>query len=102
MRTQDLGERLSLGLAQLRELLGDVRNRTVMLTQLDAVQWPTHLGGGGRVTRVGQCARHTVDSGFNAVGRLGYSRQAAPRDGTDRAFAADLGLLTLGGGRRSS
>ena len=37
---QDLGEGLSLGLAQLRELLGDVRHRAVVLAQLNAVDRP--------------------------------------------------------------
>ena len=54
---QDLGERLPLGLAQLRELLGDVRHRAVMLAQLDAVDRPAHRRGGGRVAGLGQRRR---------------------------------------------
>ena len=42
---QDLGERLALGLAQLRELLGDVRHRAVVLADLHAVDRPAHRRG---------------------------------------------------------
>ena len=95
---QHLGERLPLGLAQLRELLGDVRHRAVMLAELYAVDRPAHRGGGGGVAGLGQCVGDPIDSGFNVVGSLGYSRQdgvdAAPREGADGVVAADFAELT--------
>ena len=52
--TQDLGEGLLLGLAQLRELLGDMRHRAVVLADLDALDRPADPGRGGRVAGLGQ------------------------------------------------
>ncbi len=104
MRTQDLRESLSLGLAQFRELLGDVRHRAVMLAELYSVQWSAHFGGGGGVSGRGQCARHAIDNRFNVIGPLGYSREdgvdAAPRKGPDGVVAADFPQLAHGRSRQ--
>ncbi len=53
---EHLGHGLLLGFTQLRELLGDVRHRAVVLTDLHAVDRAAHLGGGCDVTRLGQRA----------------------------------------------
>ena len=102
--TQHLGERFPLGLAQFRELLGDMRHRAVVLAELYPVQRPAHRGGGSGVPGLGQCTCHAIDSGFNVVGSLGYSRQdgvdAAPREGPDGVVAADFAELTHGRGRQ--
>ena len=57
MGARDLGEGLALGFAQLRELLGNVRYRAVVLADLDAVDRPAHRRGGGRVPGLGQRVR---------------------------------------------
>ena len=102
--TQYLGERLPLGLAQLRELLGDVRYRTVMLAELYPVEGSAHLGGGSGVAGLGQCACHTIDCGFNVVGSLRYSRQdgvdTAPRERPDCVVTSDFTKLTHGRDRQ--
>ena len=49
--TQHLGERFPLGLAQFRELLGDVRHRAVMLAELYSVDRSAHRGCRWRRTR---------------------------------------------------
>ena len=81
---QDLGEGLPLGFAQLRELLGHMRHRAVMLAELDAVDRPAHRCRGGRVAGLGQRPGHPVGSRFNVVGAVGYSRQDACRYGAAR------------------
>jgi NADPH-dependent curcumin reductase len=102
--TQYLGERLPLGLAQLRKLLGDVRHRTVMLAEFYSVDGTAHLGGGGGISGLRQCSCHAIDSGFNVIGPLVYSRKdgvdAAPREGVDGIVAADFAQLAHGRGRQ--
>src|SRR5215470_13064673 len=71
-----------------------------MLAQLDTVDRTAHRGGGRGVTGTGQCVGDSIDSGFDVVGSLGYSRQdgvdAAPREGADGVVAADFAELPHG------
>ncbi len=102
VRAEDLGEGLALGVAQFRELLGDVRDRAVVLTDLDAVPDGARrrrepgvvervrdlVGGAGDVAgSVGGC--DAIDDGVDA----------APRELGDRGVAADLAELTQRGAR---
>src|SRR5947209_7304502 len=73
--TQYFRYRLPLGLAQLRELLGDVRHRTMMLADLHTVDRAPHLRGGRDVTGFGQCTGDSLGGGFDLfisvrIGRL--------------------------------
>ena len=54
MGAQHLGHRLLFGLAQLRELRGDVGDRAVMLADLHPRQRTADPRGGGGVARLGE------------------------------------------------
>ena len=66
------------------------------------IPWIGPLTGvvGCGVTGLGQCVGDPIDSGFNVVGSLGYSRQdgvdAASREGPYGVVAADFAELTHG------
>ena len=49
MRSEHLGHGLLLGFAQLREFLGDVGHRAVVLADLHTVDGPADPGGGGDI-----------------------------------------------------
>jgi NADPH-dependent curcumin reductase len=71
-----------------------------MLAELDPVEGSAHLGGGSGVAGLGQCVGDSIDSGFNIVGSVGYSRQdgvdAAPRERADGVVATDFAELPHG------
>jgi len=101
---QDLGERFTLGLAQLGELLRDVRYRAVVLAQLNAVDRPSHRRHSGRVAGLRQRGRNPVGLGFNVARPFAYSRKdavyTASREGADGVVAADLPQLAHRGNRK--
>ena len=84
---EHLGHGLLLGLAQLRELLGDVRHRAMVLADLHTVNRTTDLGGGCDVAGFGQRPGDALGSGLDfLVGvyeRFGFT--------LERRFTVDTG-----------
>ena len=107
---EHLGHGLLLGFAQLREFLGDMRHRAVMLADLHAVDEgrPTHPGGGGDVAGLGQRAGDPLggrlDVGSSALpaastpARIGVD--AAPGERANRVLSPDLPQLPHRGRRQ--
>jgi hypothetical protein len=99
---EHLGHGLLLGFTQLRELLGDVRHRAVVLTDLHAVDRALDAGGGGNVAGLAQRAGDLLSGCFDVVVRgrcrrldTGQDRvDAAPRERPDRVLTADFTELT--------
>ena len=91
-----------LGLAQLRELLGHMRHRTVVLADLHAVDRPAHRRGGGGVPGVGQRGgdavggRLDVASGGPSVDARQDGVDAPAGERADGVVAADLAQLAHG------
>ena len=99
--TEYLRYRLLLGFAQFWELLGDVRHRAMMLTDLHTVDRTPHLCGGRDVAGFRQCTGDSLGGGFDLVVRIRAGRldtgqdrvYALPREAADRLLAADLPQL---------
>jgi len=83
MRSEYLRHRLLLGFAQFRELLGDVRHRTMMLTDLHTVDRTAHLGGGRDVTGFGQRAGNPPGGGFDFLVGIRLGRLDTRQDRVD-------------------
>ena len=80
---QDLGHGLPLGLAQFRELLGDMGYRAVVLADLHTLDRPAHSRGGGGIAgiaqRVGDTVRLAQDPRFDVPSSCGSTRGTSAR-----------------------
>ena len=101
---EHLGHGLLLGFAQLREFLGDMGHRAVMLADLHAVDRSAHPRGGGDVAGLGQRAGDPFGGRLD-VGVLGAAgRLDVGQDGVDapagerlhRVLTADFPQLPHG------
>ena len=81
--TQYFRYRLLLGFAQFRELLGNVRHRAMMLTDLHTVDRTPNLRGGRDVTGFGQCTGDSLGGGFDLVVSVRTGRLDTGQDRVD-------------------
>ncbi len=96
--SEDLGHGLLFGLAELREFLGDVRYRAVVLADLHTVDRSADSRRGGDVAGPGQCGGDPLSGRLDigivgTAGRLntGQNRvDASPRERRNRVLSADL------------
>lgn len=94
VRSEQVGERRGLGLTQLWELGGDMRDRAVMLAQLRA---RSHIAGRGGVTLLGQREsqrfrplRRLRSGGHRLAVRIDHRGHPAPGERADRLLTTAL------------
>lgn len=108
MGAQHFSHGLLLGLAQLREFLGNVGNRTVVLADLHTVDRPADPGGGGDVASLTERTGNPLSRRFDgaivrALGRLNTGQDCvdtAPGEGANGIVTAEFPELADGCGRQ--